>query len=144
MPRAASSSLERPVPPTVVPATAFVPALVQSGFPCDRFCFEGFLPQKKGRNKHLQSLASEPRTMIFYESPFRVVKTLEQFAEVFGPERMAAVSRELTKKFEQTVRGTLAEVADYFREHTPKGEFVIVVAGLPKPGKNMDTESEEE
>ena len=125
-------------------ATAFVPALVQSGFPCDRFCFEGFLPQKKGRNKHLQSLASEPRTMIFYESPFRVVKTLEQFAEVFGPERMAAVSRELTKKFEQTVRGTLAEVADYFREHTPKGEFVIVVAGLPKPGKNMDTESEEE
>ena len=125
-------------------ATAFVSALVQSGFPCDRFCFEGFLPQKKGRNKHLQSLASEPRTMIFYESPFRVVKTLEQFAEVFGPERMAAVSRELTKKFEQTVRGTLAEVADYFREHTPKGEFVIVVAGLPKPGKNMDTESEEE
>lgn len=82
--------------------------------------------------------------MIFYESPFRVVKTLEQFAEVFGPERVAAVSRELTKKFEQTVRGTLAEVADYFREHTPKGEFVIVVAGLPKPGKNMDTESEEE
>ena len=82
--------------------------------------------------------------MIFYESPFRVVKTLEQFAEVVGPERMAAVSRELTKKFEQTVRGTLAEVADYFREHTPKGEFVIVVAGLPKPGKNMDTESEEE
>ena len=125
-------------------ATAFVPALVQSGFPCDRFCFEGFLPQKKGRNKHLQSLASEPRTMIFYESPFRVVKTLEQFAEVFGPERMAAVSRELTKKFEQTVRGTLAEVAEHFREHTPKGEFVIVVAGLPKPGKNMDTESEEE
>ena len=112
---------------TLPGATAFVPALVQSGFPCDRFCFEGFLPQKKGRNK-----------------PFRVVKTLEQFAEVFGPERMAAVSRELTKKFEQTVRGTLAEVADYFREHTPKGEFVIVVAGLPKPGKNMDTESEEE
>ena len=83
---------------TLPGATAFVPALVQSGFPCDRFCFEGFLPQKKGRNKHLQSLASEPRTMIFYESPFRVVKTLEQFAEVFGPERMAAVSRELTKK----------------------------------------------
>ena len=98
---------------TLPGATAFVPALVQSGFPCDRFCFRG-------------------------------VKTLEQCAEVFGPERMAAVSRELTKKFEQTVRGTLAEVADYFREHTPKGEFVIVVAGLPKPGKNMDTESEEE
>ncbi len=129
---------------TLPGATALIPALVQSGFPCDRFCFEGFLPQKKGRAKQLQSLAAEERTMIFYESPYRVVKCLEQFAEVFGPERMAAVSRELTKKFEQTVRGTLAEVADYFREHTPKGEFVIVVAGLPKPGKNMDTESEEE
>ena len=129
---------------TLPGATALIPALVQSGFPCDRFCFEGFLPQKKGRAKQLQSLAAEERTMIFYESPYRVVKCLEQFAEVFGPERMAAVSRELTKKFEQTVRGTLAEVADYFREHTPKGEFVIVVAGLPKLGKNMDTESEEE
>ncbi len=114
-------------------ATAFVPALVQSGFPCDRFCFEGFLPQKKGRNKLLQTLVDEPRTMIFYESPFRVVKTLEQFAELFGPERRVSVSRELTKKFEQTVRGTLAEVAAYFREHAPKGEFVIVLEGLPKP-----------
>ncbi len=122
--------------------TAFVPALVQSGFPCDRFCFEGFLPQKKGRNRHLQSLAEEERTMIFYESPFRVIRTLEQLAELFGPERRVAVSRELTKKFEQTVRGTLAEGIEHFRTHAPKGEFVIVVAGRPKPGKAGREESE--
>lgn len=125
-------------------ATAFVPALVQSGFPCDRFCFEGFLPQKKGRNKLLQTLVDEPRTMIFYESPFRVVKTLEQFVELFGPERRVSVSRELTKKFEQTVRGTLAEVTAYFREHAPKGEFVIVLEGLPKPTRSRQEENEEE
>lgn len=124
---------------TLPGATAFVPALVQSGFPCDRFCFEGFLPQKKGRNKHLQSLVSETRTMIFYESPFRVIKTLEQFAEVFGQERLVSVSRELTKKFEQTVRGTVGEVTAHFRERAPKGEFVIVVAGLPKTTKNIDS-----
>ncbi len=111
-------------------ATAFVPALVDSGFPCDRFCFEGFLPLKKGRQTRLAELSTETRTMIFYESPFRMVKTLEQFAEVFGPDRAVSVSRELTKKFEQTVRGTLAEVAAYFREHPPKGEFVIVLKGL--------------
>lgn len=120
---------------TLPGATAFVPALVQSGFPCDRFCFEGFLPQKKGRSKRLQELSQETRTIIFYESPFRVVKCLEQLAETFGQERKVSVSRELTKKFEQTVRGTLAEVAEYFREHEPKGEFVIVVAGCPKPEK---------
>lgn len=120
---------------TLPGATACIPALVQSGFPCDRFCFEGFLPQKKGRNKRLQELASEERTMVFYESPYRVVKCLEQFAEVFGPERRVSVSRELTKKFEQTVRGTLAEVTAYFREHEPKGEFVIVIEGCPKPEK---------
>lgn len=120
---------------TLPGATAFVPALVQSGFPCDRFCFEGFLPQKKGRSKRLQELSQETRTIIFYESPFRVVKCLEQLAETFGEERKVSVSRELTKKFEQTVRGTLAEVAEYFREHEPKGEFVIVVAGCPKPEK---------
>lgn len=114
-------------------ATAFVPALLQSGFPCDRFCFEGFLPQKKGRMKRLQALADEERTMIFYESPYRVVKCLEQFAETFGAERQVSVSRELTKKFEQTVRGTIAEVLDHFRTTEPKGEFVIVVAGKPKP-----------
>ena len=118
---------------TLPGATALIPALVQSGFPCDRFCFEGFLPQKKGRAKQLQALAGEERTMIFYESPYRVVKCLEQFAEVFGPERGVSVSRELTKKFEQTVRGTIAEVLDHFRTTEPKGEFVIVVAGKPKP-----------
>lgn len=117
---------------TLPGATAFVPALVQSGFPCDRFCFEGFLPQKKGRTKRLEELKAESRSIIFYESPFRVVKCLEQLAEVFGEDRKVSVSRELTKKFEQTVRGTLAEVADHFREHEPKGEFVIVVAGQPK------------
>ncbi len=115
--------------------TALIPALVQSGFPCDRFCFEGFLPQKKGRNKRLQELRGEQRSMIFYESPFRVVKCLEQLAETFGADRRVSVSRELTKKFEQTVRGTLAEVIGYFREHEPKGEFVIVTEGCPKPEK---------
>ena len=117
---------------TLPGATAFVPALVQSGFPCDRFCFEGFLPQKKGRTKRLEELKTESRSIIFYESPFRVVKCLERLAEVFGPQRKVSVSRELTKKFEQTVRGTLAEVVEHFREHEPKGEFVIVVAGQPK------------
>ena len=120
---------------TLPGATALIPALVQSGFPCDRFCFEGFLPQKKGRTKRLQELAEEQRSIIFYESPFRVVKYLEQLAEVFGEERKVSVSRELTKKFEQTVRGTIAEVLEHFREHEPKGEFVIVVAGCPKPEK---------
>ena len=115
--------------------TALIPALVQSGFPCDRFCFEGFLPQKKGRNKRLQELRDEQRSMIFYESPFRVVKCLEQLAETFGADRRVSVSRELTKKFEQTVRGTLAEVIEHFREHEPKGEFVIVTEGCPKPEK---------
>ena len=120
---------------TLPGATALIPALVQSGFPCDRFCFEGFLPQKKGRTKRLQELSEEPRSIIFYESPFRVVKCLEQLAEIFGADRKVSVSRELTKKFEQTVRGTITEVLDHFREHEPKGEFVIVVAGCPKPEK---------
>ena len=117
---------------TLPGATALIPALVQSGFPCDRFCFEGFLPQKKGRNKRLQELASEERTMVFYESPYRVVRCLEQFAEVFGEDRRVSVSREITKKFEQTVRGTVAEALGHFRTTEPKGEFVIVVAGKPK------------
>lgn len=126
---------------TLPGATALIPALVQSGFPCDRFCFEGFLPQKKGRTKQLLALADEERTMIFYESPYRVVKCLEQFAEVFGTDRRVSVSRELTKKFEQTVRGTVTEVAEYFRAHDPKGEFVVVLAGKPKP-KHEQTEEE--
>ena len=128
---------------TLPGATALIPALVQSGFPCDRFCFEGFLPQKKGRAKQLQSLAAEERTMIFYESPYRVVKCLEQFAEVFGPERRVSVSRELTKKFEQTVRGTVAEVPEHFRTTDPKGEFVIVLAGKPKPKRETAADEEE-
>lgn len=114
---------------TLPGATAFVPALVQSGFPCDKFCFEGFLPQKKGRKKRLAALADEPRTMIFYESPFRVVKALGEFGEAFGMERRVSVSRELSKKFEQTVRGTIAEVKAHFEAHPPKGEFVMVVEG---------------
>ena len=120
---------------TLPGATALIPALVQSGFPCDRFCFEGFLPQKKGRSKRLEELSEESRSMIFYESPYRVVKCLEQFAEVFGEDRMISVSRELSKKFEQTVRGTIAEVTAHFKEHEPKGEFVIVVAGKPEEPK---------
>lgn len=128
---------------TLPGATALVPALVQSGFPCDRFCFEGFLPQKKGRAKQLQSLADEERTMVFYESPYRVAKCLEQFAEVFGSERRVSVSRELTKKFEQTVRGTVAEVLEHFRTTEPKGEFVIVLAGKPKPKRELPDEETE-
>ena len=120
---------------TLPGATALIPALVQSGFPCDRFCFEGFLPQKKGRAKRLEELKEESRSIIFYESPYRVVKTLEQFAEVFGSDRMISVSRELSKKFEQTVRGTIEEVTSHFKEHEPKGEFVIVVAGKPEEVK---------
>lgn len=110
-------------------ATAFVPALVTSGLPNDRFCFEGFLPQKKGRQTKLKSLAAESRTMIFYESPFRIVKTLTQLAEVLGTERRASVSREISKLYEETVRGTLTELAEHFTLHPPKGEFVLIVAG---------------
>lgn len=122
--------LERGVEVETLPgATAFVPALINSGFPCDRFCFEGFLPQKKGRSKRLQQLAEEERTMIFYESPYRLVKALMQFAEVFGPEREAAVSRELTKKFEENVRGSLADLTAHFSAKEVKGEIVIVVKG---------------
>ncbi len=126
---------------TLPGATAFVPALVQSGFPCDRFCFEGFLPQKKGRKTRLEQLADEKRTMIFYESPYRVLKTLEQFAEVFGGEREVSVSRELTKKFEETVRGTIDDVAAHFKAKEPKGEFVIVVAGK---GAKKDAAAEQD
>ncbi|MBZ5859228.1 16S rRNA (cytidine(1402)-2'-O)-methyltransferase [Flavihumibacter profundi] len=111
-------------------ATAFVPALVNSGLPINRFCFEGFIPPKKGRQTLLKKLAFEERTMVFYESPLRLVKTLEEFAGYFGAGRLCSVSRELTKLFEETRRGTLKEVADYFSSKTVKGEIVIVVAGL--------------
>ena len=117
---------------TLPGATAFVPALVSSGLPCDRFCFEGFLPQKKGRKTHLESLADEMRTMIFYESPYRVVKTLSQFAEVFGADRQVSCCREISKVHEESVRGTFAEVINHFEETEPRGEFVIVVAGKEK------------
>ena len=110
-------------------ATAFVPAVVASGLPNDRFCFEGFLPQKKGRMTRLQALAEEHRTMIFYESPYRLVKTLTQLAEYFGAERQASVSREISKVHEETVRGTLDELIRHFTEQEPKGEIVLVVAG---------------
>ena len=108
---------------------AFIPAIVNSGLPNDRFTFEGFLPQKKGRSKKLNELADEKRTMVFYESPFRIVKALQGFSEVFGSERRAAVSRELSKIYEETVRGTLAELIEHFIQNPPKGEFVLVVEG---------------
>ena len=114
---------------TLPGATAFVPALVSSGLPDERFCFEGFLPQKKGRKTRLESLADEERTMIFYESPYRVVKTLEQFVEFFGADRQVSCCREISKIHEESVRGTLEEVIAHFKEKEPKGEFVIVLAG---------------
>lgn len=114
---------------TLPGATAFVPALVNSGFPCDRFCFEGFLPVKKGRQTRLGQLATETRTMIFYESPFRLIKTLGQFVEAFGPDRPATVSREISKLHDTTHRGTLQELFTYFSQNAPKGEIVVIVSG---------------
>lgn len=114
---------------TLPGATAFTPALVSSGLPCDRFCFEGFLPQKKGRQTRLEELREEVRTMIFYESPRRLLKTLEQFAEVFGEERQVSVCREISKIHEESVRGTLKEVVEHFRETEPRGEIVMILQG---------------
>ena len=111
--------------------TAFIPALVNSGLPSDRFCFEGFLPHKKGRNKRLEALREEERTMIFYESPYRLVKTLNHFAEHFGSDREAAVARELTKIHEETIRGTLESLISHYEERSVKGEIVILVGGKP-------------
>ncbi|RRD72509.1 16S rRNA (cytidine(1402)-2'-O)-methyltransferase [Tannerella forsythia] len=116
-------------------ATAFVPALVVSGLPTDRFCFEGFLPPKKGRQTRLRALAAEERSIILYESPYRIVKTLTQLAEFFGKERQASVSRELSKRFEETCRGTLEELILHFSVNEPKGEFVIIVSGAGVPEK---------
>ncbi len=113
-------------------ATAFVPALVVSGLPCDKFCFEGFLPQKKGRQTRLTQLAAEPRTIVFYESPHRVVKALTQFVETFGGERPAAACREISKVHEEIIRGTLNEILAHFIEHEPRGEFVLIVGGAGK------------
>jgi 16S rRNA (cytidine1402-2'-O)-methyltransferase len=120
-------------------ATAFVPALVSSGLPCDRFVFEGFLPQKKGRKTRLEELAAETRTMIFYESPYRLVKTLQQFAEVYGDDRQVSVCREISKVHEESVRGTLAEVIAHFTETEPKGEIVIILAGRSEKTSNQES-----
>ena len=121
-------------------ATAFVPALVSSGLPCDRFAFEGFLPQKKGRQTKLESLKEEERTMIFYESPYRLVKTLQQFAETYGGERQVSVCREISKVHEESVRGTLDEVFAHFKEKEPKGEIVIILAGCDEKPKTSKKE----
>jgi 16S rRNA (cytidine1402-2'-O)-methyltransferase len=122
--------LEKEIPVETLPgATALIPALVNSGLPCDRFCFEGFLPQKKGRNKRITGLIEETRTMVFYESPYRLVKTLQELASHLGPEREACVSRELSKIYEENIRGSLLFLAEYYTKKTPKGEIVIVVSG---------------
>ncbi len=122
-------------------ATAFVPALVSSGFPTDRFCFEGFLPQKKGRQSKLEALKREERTMIFYESPHRLLKALEQFGEVFGIDRRASVAREISKKFEEHVRGSFEELLLHFKEKEPRGEIVVVVEGY-RVGEDQEEEED--
>lgn len=134
-------------------ATAFVPALVQSGLPNEKFCFEGFLPQKKGRETRLHEIANETRTQIIYESPYRLLKTLQQLAQVMGEERQAAVCREISKKFAETCRGTLAELIAHFTEVEPKGEIVLIVGGAAEVQKekkvhknkykNVETDDEE-
>lgn len=111
-------------------ATAFVPALVCSGLPCDRFIFEGFLPQKKGRSKRIEALKEEPRTIVFYESPYRLIKLLQQLSDILGDNRNASVSREISKLYEETVRGTLTELTAHFQEKEVKGEIVVVVEGV--------------
>ena len=127
-------------------ASALLPALLNSGFPCDRFCFEGFLPVKKGRQTRLNSLIGEERTMIFYESPHRILKTLDEFILAFGPNRKASISRELTKIYEETIRGSLQELKDHFTKNNPKGEFVLCIMGLDpkKKNENEGIELEEE
>lgn len=124
-------------------ATAFIPALVASGLPCDRFLFEGFLPQKKGRNKRIEALKDEDRTIVFYESPYRLVKHLQQLADVFGSERKGAVSRELTKLHEENARGTLAQLIAHFEKKPVKGEIVVIVEGKGKSKVEVEVEEEE-
>ena len=124
------SCIEKGIPVETLPGpTALIPALVNSGLPCDRFCFEGFLPPKKGRTKKLTSLEEEIRTMVFYESPYRLVRALDEMAEHFGADRKASVSRELSKIYEENIRGTLAFLSEHYKNKPPKGEIVIVVAG---------------
>lgn len=124
-------------------ATAFVPALVLSGLPCDKFVFEGFLPQKKGRQTRIKELCEETRTIVFYESPHRVVKTLEQLIEFFGEDRQISASREISKLHEETIRGTMSEVLQHFSQHDPRGEFVLIVAGKEPPIKEKKSYSKE-
>jgi len=124
------SCIEKGIPVETLPGpTALIPALVNSGLPCDRFCFEGFLPPKKGRTKKLTSLEEEIRTMVFYESPYRLVRALDEMSEHFGADRKASVSRELSKIYEENIRGTLAFLSEHYKNKPPKGEIVIVVAG---------------
>jgi 16S rRNA (cytidine1402-2'-O)-methyltransferase len=126
------TAVEKDIPVETLPGpTALIPALVNSGLPCDRFCFEGFLPPKKGKNKRLTALEEETRTMVFYESPYRLVKTLDELAVHLGADRNACVSRELSKIYEENIRGSLAFLSEYYTEKPPKGEIVIVVAGKP-------------
>ena len=125
-------------------ATAVIPALVGSGLPCDKFCFEGFLPQKKGRMSRLEELKSEPRTIIFYESPHRIGRLLEQLAEVFGPDRPASACREISKLHEESVRGTVSELLEHFQSEEPRGEFVVVVGGCPDCQKDANSSEDEE
>lgn len=121
-------------------ATACIPAIVSSGLPCDRFCFEGFLPQKKGRQSHLEALKEETRTMIFYESPYRLLKTLQQFAAIFGEDRSIGVAREISKVHEEYIRGTIQEVIQHFTKTEPRGEIVIILAGKDIKSKNQKKE----
>ena len=125
---------------TLPGATALIPALVSSGLPCDRFTFEGFLPQKKGRQSRIEALREETRTMVFYESPYRVLKTLQQLAEVFGADRQASACREISKIHEESVRGSLQELIEHFTAIEPRGEFVLVVAGRQQEEKKLKTE----
>ena len=127
---------------TLPGATACIPALVSSGLPCDRFCFEGFLPQKKGRQTLLEALRDEPRTMVFYESPYRLLKTLQQLAEFMGGDRQVSVCREISKVHEESVRGTLDEVIAHFTQTEPRGEIVIVLAGCGKREKTKPNKKE--
>jgi 16S rRNA (cytidine1402-2'-O)-methyltransferase len=124
------SCIEKGIPVETLPGpTALIPAIVNSGLPCDRFCFEGFLPPKKGRNKRLTGLEEETRTLVFYESPYRLVKTLDEMALHFGSDRKACVSREISKIYEENLRGTLSYLSDHYKTKPPKGEIVIIVAG---------------
>ncbi len=134
--------LKKQVPVECLPGpTALIPALVNSGFPSDRFIFEGFLPQKKGRKKRLQSLVSEEKTMLFYESPFRLIKALEEMKDVFGSERLACVSRELSKVYEENRVGTLHELSEHYKQKGVKGEIVIVVKGFNESSNISENES---